>query len=336
MKVALFQFYPATLWTPGGGETQLHKTREALQKQGVDAILFDLWSPRRDFDILHVFGSSYQLSDFVVTAKRLGMRVVVSPISYTDKAYWQWLAARVISWLLPVPTTYTYRKRLYEAADVLVSGSRAEAQQLQRNFAIDRHKFRVVYNAADKSFAEARPDAFVRKFGLTDFVLMVGRINRRKGQLRLLKALEGTGLQLVFIGEADPDDLAYFQLFQQAVRGKPWVHYLSAIRDRELLASAYAAARVHALPSYGEFPGLVSLEAGLAGANVVAVRDGPVYEHLGDEVWYCNPSSARSIRDAVLSAYRAPKDGRLRNRLLPQFTWDTVAQQLIQIYEELL
>ena len=69
MKVAFFLFFPPTLWTPGGGETQLAKTKNALEHLGIQVELFDIWSRRRDFDILHVFGSTYELSDFVTNAK---------------------------------------------------------------------------------------------------------------------------------------------------------------------------------------------------------------------------------------------------------------------------
>lgn len=335
MKVGFFAFFPPTLWTPGGGETQLRKTKEALEKLGVQVELFDIWNPKH-YDILHVFGSTYQLSDFVVTAKRLGMKVVVSPIIYTNKPTWMWKAWSLIDRVLPVPTVYTYRKRIYEAADVLISGSRAEAAQLIANFGVSKEKIRIVHNAADKKFAEASPEPFIKKYGLKDFVLMVGRISNHKGQLRLIKALEGQGIDLVFIGRMDPDDPGYFEQFQQACKERSWVHYLGGFDSQEMLASAYAASKVHALPSFGECPGLVSLEAGLAGANVVAVKNPPVYEHLGDEAFYCNPRSISSIRKAVLKAYNAPRNERLRQRLLNEFTWDKVAQKILAIYRELL
>jgi glycosyltransferase involved in cell wall biosynthesis len=336
LKVGLFQFFPPTLWTPGGGETQLQKTYEALKRRGVNVELFDIWS-RKKYDIMHVFGSTYQLSDFVVTAKKLGMKVVVSPIIYTNKPWYVWSIARFIDKILPYPTIYTYRKRIYDAADILISGSNAERNQLQKNFKIPKNKFRVVYNAADAKLADAKPDLFVEKYGLKDFVLMVGRISNHKGQIRLMRALDGCNLDLVFIGNMDPDDKDYFNEFQNECKKRKWVHYLGFFKnDTELLSSAYAACKVHTLPSYGECPGLASLEAGLAGANVVAVKDDPVYEHLGDCAYYCDPRSIESIREAVLKAYNSPKTDQLKNRLLKDFTWDAVAEKLEKIYKELM
>ncbi|MGB9730375.1 MAG: glycosyltransferase family 4 protein, partial [Thermoprotei archaeon] len=335
-KIAFFQFFPPTIWTPGGGEKQLRKTKEALEKLGVQVELFDIWNPKRDYDIIHVFGSTYQLSDFVVTAKRLGMKVVVSPIIYTDKPYWQWKVWRVIDSLLPVPTVYTYRKRIYESADILIAGSKAEVIQLSKNFKIPPTKFRIVYNGADRRFAEASPEPFIKKYGLKDFVLQVSRISNKKGQIRLIWALENQGLELVFIGQMDPDDPDYFKQFLKECETRPWVHYLGPIYDQDLLASAYSASKVHVLPSFGESAGLVNLEAGLAGTNIVSVKNLPIYEYLGDEAFYCDPRSISSIRKAVLEAYNVPRNERLKERLLANFTWDVIAQQILSIYKEVL
>jgi len=336
MRIAFFQFFPPTIWTPGGGETQLRKTKEVLEKLDVQVELFDIWNPKKDYDIIHVFGSTYQLSDFVVTAKRLGMKVIVSPIIYTDKPYWQWKMWGIINSLLPVPTVYTYRKRIYETADILIAGSKAEAIQLSKNFGIPLTKFRVVYNGVDRKFAEASPELFIKNFGLKDFVLQVSRISNHKGQLRLVEALEGQGIDLVFIGQMDPDDPDYFKQFLKACENRPWVHYLGPVYDQDLLASAYSASKVHALPSFGESCALVNLEAGIAGANVVSLKNPPIYEYLGDDAYYCDPKSISSIRKAVLEAYSAPRNEKLREKLLASFTWDAIAQQLLTIYNEIL
>ena len=48
------------------------------------------------------------------------------------------------------------------------------------------------------------------------------------------------------------------------------------------LASAYAAARVFALPSWFETPGLAALEAGLAGCAVAITPYGSTRDYFGD------------------------------------------------------
>ena len=66
--------------------------------------------------------------------------------------------------------------------------------------------------------------------------------------------------------------------------------------EHELLRHAFAAAAVHALPSWYETTGLSTLEA-LAAGRPVVVSGGPcVEEYFAGCARFCNPGSIRSIR----------------------------------------
>lgn len=336
MKVGFFLFYPGTLWTPGGGESLVRTLYTALESLGIDVELFDIWNPGR-YDIIHVFGSSYQMSDFVVAAKHNGERVIVSTIAYSVRPPWQWKVWNIVDKCLPVPTAYTYRRRIYNAADVLLPSSLAEAEQLGAHFGISNNKFVVIPFASEERFAKATPDLFVETYNLNDFILMVARINSIKGQIRLMNALDGHDIPIVFIGGSDPQDSAYYGYFLEECRKRPTVHYLGSIpHDSEVLPSAFAAAKVHALASLNEYPGLANIEAGLAGANVVSLKSPIAYEYFGDGAIYCNPRSLSSIRKAVLSAYHTPRNGLLRQRLLSTVTPEIVATKIKSVYVETL
>jgi glycosyltransferase involved in cell wall biosynthesis len=103
------------------------------------------------------------------------------------------------------------------------------------------------------------------------------------------------------------------------------------------LASAYAAARVHALPSWAETCGLVNLEAGASGAAVVAGILGYEIEYLADGAYYCDPASVESIREAVVRARnehptKAEARAKLRRRIENEFTWDRAAATTHEAY----
>jgi hypothetical protein len=117
----------------------------------VEVILFNPWSRSQDFDVLHVFGSTYELSSFVQVAKGLGIPVVVSVIAFSNKPCWQWQLWKRIDQLLPLPTTYRLRQSIYAYADRLVVASKAEAEQLRRGFRIDAAKFRRVPHGIEGS-----------------------------------------------------------------------------------------------------------------------------------------------------------------------------------------
>lgn len=111
--------------------------------------------------------------------------------------------------------------------------------------------------------------------------------------------------------------------------------YLESLPE-PLLRSAYAAARVHALPSFFETTGLVTLEAALSGCNVVVNEQRHTREYFQDHAWYCNPYDVNSIRSAVQAAYQTPWNSRLRRRILDNFTWEHTAAATVEAYERVL
>src|SRR5205085_2575717 len=69
--------------------------------------------------------------------------------------------------------------------------------------------------------------------------------------------------------------------------------------DDPLLASAYAAARVVALPSWFETPGLAALEGALAGRAVVVTPYGCAPEYFGDMAVYVRPGRPTKLAQAL-------------------------------------
>jgi len=320
------------------------KTKEALERKGVKVLQFDPWERDQKFDILHVFGASYTMERFIRLAKTHGVPVVVTANDYSAKPLWKWRLARLTDRFIPIPTTYHMRQTIYNVADRIICSSQSEARQLSQRFRIDSSKVRIVPHGIDKEiFANADPKLFVERFGLKDFILEVARINRRKGQCRLIRALEGTGLEVVFIGPLGSTtagkfgDQEEYEEFLDLVDKYPWVHYLGEISHEDpLLPSAYAAAKVHALPSTYEFPGMVTIEACAAGTAAVSGRYPTIYDYFGNRIRYCNPLDITSIRRSVLQAYQEGAYPGIKEYTLKNFSWDHIAESLLKIYEELL
>lgn len=168
------------------------------------------------------------------------------------------------------------------------------------------------------------------RFGVRDFVLCVGRLESRKNQLMLLHALRDDDIPLVFVNSSAFDD-EYGRLCRAYPRRGRTI--FTGRVDAETLCALYAAARVHALPSWYELPGLVSLEAAWAGCEVVAPDWGTLPSYLGDLVHYCDPSDPDSIRRAVLAALGSSKASGARDALA-QCTWESAAQRVLGVYED--
>ncbi|BCP65741.1 glycosyltransferase [Thermus thermophilus] len=133
--------------------------------------------------------------------------------------------------VLSIPTVYRLRSEIYQKADIIIAGSASESRQLQEFFGVPTRKIRIVPHGVDADrFMQADKDLFVSKYGLEGFVLQVSRVSRAKGQARLIRALKGTGLKLVFVGPLDPGDPEGTRDFLRLVEeNSDWVVYLGSL-----------------------------------------------------------------------------------------------------------
>ncbi len=331
--------------SPGGGEVQLRSLAKWLPTVGIDA---RPWRPWEDdwnaFDVLHLVGSAPEWVELAVAARRAGKRVCVSPVTwFTLRDLWRepwhltrraWAGVKYAA-RGACPRLPSWRRRLYDAANMLLPNSQLEAEQLRRLFGISDNKLRVVPNGADARFADADAELFQRTTGWRDFVLCVGRIEPRKNQLGLLRALRGTGLPIVLLGDVVPGHEDYLRACQQAATDD--VLFLRRVdHGNQLLASAYAACRCLALVSWYETPGLAALEAGLTGVPLVLTADGACQEYFGTHARYVSPDDDGAIRAAVWDAYHAPRSRELAAHVERHFTGDAVARATKEAYETLL
>lgn len=360
MKV-LFQNRPDALTRWGGDTTQMMKTKQVLETLGAEVRVDLSTEPAlQDVDIVHVFNvqTAVHSAAQVRHAKSQGLPVVLSPIFWdkrhieTDPRTYQfhdssWVRrlAAIHPWL---PSTY-FRKLspkrrairsdivdMLDQADSLLPNSIAELEVLSLLFDRPglRAKSHVVVNAIDARPANTNMDTpVIESLPKDEFVLQVGRFEPIKGQMDLISALlTHPEIPLVFIGGAM--DSLYGQACQRLGQQRGNTHFISHV-PHESLPAAYRRARVHALPSLRESPGLVTLEAAVQGANCVVSIHGPILEYFGDMVWCCDPASPASIERAILSAWRSPRDGKLGHHVMNTFTWQKAGQQTMSAYESL-
>ncbi len=344
MKV-LFNVYPSAFQTPGGGEVQLLKTKEYLQKLGVSVKLFDQWTDALGrYDIFHTFGSVKDSLSIQQAAKNGGARTALSTICWYDlrSAFYTYTNPRTRMLSLArhfaklfLPLTPSMRKSLMHVSDILFPNSQMEARQLVRYFHVNPQKIFVVPNGVDERFADADSGPFVREYGLENFILFVGRIEPRKNQLNFVRAMKDTQETVVFLGGALPD---YENYYAQCKReASPNMYFLDAIgHDDPLLAGAYAACNTFVLPSWFETPGLSAMEAAMAGAKVVITDGGSTTEYFGGRVAYVRPHDLADMRKTTLEVFRRPKDQALRDHVRANYSWHRVAEITLEGYKRLM
>jgi glycosyltransferase involved in cell wall biosynthesis len=316
------------------------------------------------FDIVHLFNLTRPQEGYLQARKATRHRipVVLSPI-YVDyreadrsargplqrllfnsipgstAEYLKMAARAIVNREVSPGTTLVLRegfrsaqRELIEMTSLLLPNSESEMTRIRRDFPEARgREYAVVPNALDARIFN--PDCTSMAPEYSDCVLSVGRIERRKCQLELVRALKGTGLKLVLIGKPGPNHISYFEQIKR--EADQTVDFIGHV-DHSELPRYYAACKVHALISWMETTGLSSLEAAAMGANIVITDKGDTRDYFGDFAYYCNPGSIDSIREAVLSAHRAPRSTELRQRVLQEFTWEITAQRTFAAYQNLL
>jgi len=342
MLRVLFITYQMAMQTPGGGEIQLLKTKEYLERLGLAVKLFDQWTDRfNDYDVVHCFSKhTWQIWPWITEA---GSKLIVSPV------YWENLptmrrarraAARLVRRCTnSVPCSRPWeRPEVTGAPDRYCPNSQAEARFIEREWRVGAQNIEVVPNGVDRKFRDGAREEFARQFGIKDFVLCVGRIEPRKNQLGLIRALKGVDIPVVFVGSAFTtfSPMYYSQCRAEAGQNVRFIDHIA--HDDSLLASAYKAASVFALPSWYETPGLAALEAALAGTPVVITEGGCTREYFRDFVLYVNPRHISDITAKVLQALEgsgtAPQE--LRDHVERNFLWEAVADRMFEVYQNVL
>ncbi len=364
---------PNALDVPGGDTVQMLATKAALERLGIEVdVSLDLDPDGIGrYEALHLF--NLQLPDIqlrqVRSLRAAGVPIALSTI-YWDHKEFDWSRqvirgayaaspgdrAKILDALArrdiavnglrpdtPIAGSDRYlegQRQVIRLVDLLLPNSHAEATNLFQSLGLDPLPYKVVPNGIDvERFRDADPEPFRSRFGPLygnrDFVLVAARWDDRKNLALLAEALRDTGLPLVLAGSRPFPD------YEAIVRPLlPADTLVLDHLDHAMLASAYAAARVHALPSWFDTPGLSSLEAALAGCSIVVGNRAAESEYFGDQAYYCDPASIESIRQAVLTAWddhSTNKDRReaLRQRILVEYTWDKAAQATLAAYEAL-
>ena len=163
-------------------------------------------------------------------------------------------------------------RKTLRLCDAILPNAYAEVRKIKTDFNLNElEKFFVIPNGVDIHNNSDSPNKFADYYGIKkDFVLCVGRIENRKNQLSLIKALKGTGVKLFLIGGyATEGERNYYDLCRkEADENVVFVNWV----DAKTVYSAYQAAKVHVLPSWYETPGLGKFGSWFSGVQYCCNR----------------------------------------------------------------
>ena len=220
-------------------------------------------------------------------------------------------------------------QKIIKKAALLLPNSQNEYERLVFSYSISK-KYRIIPNGMDKNLFNPRSSEAERDDRL---VLCVARVEGRKNQLNLIRALVNTSYRLVIIGARSTNQKSYYEQCKRAAA--PNIQFFDFL-EQEALLDYYRKAKVHALPSWFETTGLSSLEAAAMGCNIVITRKGDAFEYFKDDAYYCNPESPESIFQAVEQAASQAIPTGLSNFVREHYTWENAAKKTLEAYKEIL
>lgn len=363
MKV-LFQTRTNLFEAPGGDMVQMLKTKEFLEKTGIQVdISLDFEPNLEGYDLVHLFNLMEPQDIYLQlkNAQRQNKKVVLSTIYglYTEfeRKARGGIFQKVANFLSPYQIVYIktlvkhykekrmhkgvlqmiYKghyglmKEIVDNTSVFLPNSDSEMKRVATEFKLKNPKYVSIPNAIDKSVFTDTDDNQTNPFlKHKDCILCAARIEGRKSTLNLVRAVKNTKYQLVLVGKESQNQKEYVnQVHLEAGKN---VTFLGAISHEEL-KKLYQVCKVHALVSWMETPGLSSLEAAAMGKNIVVTTKGDTYDYFEDYAFYCEPDDIESIKKAITKAYDSPVNPKLKQKILEKYTWEQTAIETLKAYE---
>ncbi len=341
MKVTMACYQSVSL-IHGGPRVQILRTKSELEKLGVDVSLFQPWesSPQFHPDIFHLFSANLGTYHLARNIEPLSIPLVASPIFFTQRS------ARSIRLTLALEhslkrirtgiwTDYGFTEQICKWSRAVLPNTADEAHLIEYGLNIPAKKISVIPNGVDPRFEFGNPALFKKKYGIDKFILNVGHIGpARKNVLGLIRALRSIDHPAVIIGKVIGRDGE--QCLKEAAKNKNILVIPGLENESEMLASAYAACDVFALPSLFETPGIAALEAALAGSKIVITPHGGTREYFGTMAHYVDPHSVDSIHAGILAALNENRNDKLRHHVKQEFLWSKVAEKTLAVYKKIL
>lgn len=179
-------------------------------------------------------------------------------------------------------------------------------------------------------------------------ILFMSRLDRKKGLDLLLPALqqlraEGVAFDFILAG-ANPQDRNYETQIRHAIKTSALADCttITGFVTGEAKAKLLQTADVFVLPSYYENFGIAVAEAMVNGLPVVISDQVHIWQEIeqANAGWIC-ACTVESLTDRLRSALQDASDRQRRGNnaqtyAQTHYSWDSIAQQMIQIYRNLL
>jgi glycogen synthase len=282
-----------------------------------------------DFDVIHAH--DWTTFPAALALKRLTGKPLVVHVHITefDKTGGQHADPRV----------YAIEKAGMDGADIVIAVSNLVKNRCVHQYFVDEAKVRVVYNAAENVASSSGDHQY--PINVNDkVVLFLGRVTLQKGPDYFVEAAKRVidydpNVKFIMAGSGD---MLPRMIERSAELGIGSKMIFPGFVSREQGDTLYRMADVFVMPSVSEPFGIVPLEAMQRGTPVIISRQSGVSEVLQHalkvDFWDVDDIANKII--AALSYTTLHHELRQHGSIeVQRFNWDTAAEQVDHIYEEL-
>lgn len=335
MKIAYIITPHAVVDKSNGIKSQAVTWGNALQQKGHQVDLIDTWGyyDWPSYDAIHFFGNGSWVNTIRTYLSKKNPRCVYSPI-YDPNNFLESKSQQIQKKI----SKLTHGKwncalynvcREYQGYKKILVRTDHEHEMIKKLFDVPEEviaKVPLSYSHILK-YEEKLPQK-------EDFVFHMSLFTQpRKNVIRLIQAALKYNFKLKIAG--NPGTKEAYQEFIKAINNAPNIEVLGFISEEEKL-DLYRRTKVFALPSISEGVGIVAVDAALYGADIVVTNIGGPKEYYNGMAEIVNPYNVDEIGQACLKLLNGKTyQPKLRKYINENYSLDTIAELLINIYKQL-
>ncbi len=220
--------------------------------------------------------------------------------------------------------------QLLEQADLLHVLGPSEAEWLEEDFNVPIRKTLCMPNGVDKSFLAARE---TDRPGPRWDVVVIGRLERRKQTLELVKALGSAGVRSAFIGATNQNEARYVEEVLRTARKFSTIE-IAGPRPHPEISGILRRSRLHCQMGLAEVLPLVDLEAMALGCRVLATTRSCLADwSFSAGAIFVDPRELSP--ETVIAALEDERMGQSKLKTIETLpSWDAIGARLVAAYED--
>lgn len=285
----------------------------------------------KDFDIIHLFGSSNTwFLPLAQVMKDRNPNIVWSPIcDDITPPQIQLLKTYIGCEKLHLFSLPYIRRKAYPLFKKIFVRSNYEKEYITKAYHVSPNKIAKVPLAMsyNEKYVPQEKENFCFHMSLL--------YHERKNVLRLIKAANKYNFKLVLAGKTG-NEQEFLPLIEE-IGNNSNIQVLGFISEEEKI-NLYKRAKVFALPSIMEGVGIVAVDAANYGCEIVVTEIGGPKEYYNGNAFIVNPYNVDEIGQAVINALSGNKSFQpeLSTQIHELYNKKHIAQLLLQEYQSLL